>query len=339
MLNGYDIIGDIHGCAEKLETLLSRLGYLKQDGVWKHSDRLAVFLGDYIDRGPEILETLKIVRDMRDAGAAVALMGNHEFNAVCWNTPDPANPGEFLRPHTEKNRLQHAESLDQLAGCYQMWIGWMRTLPLWLELGDLGGQGGRLHLVHACWSPDAIDVLVQSERNGEMMIQGRHDAPLLSDKGYIHAGRDRDSIEFHAMETLLKGPEILLPENTTFLDKDGVERDTMRVKWWLGPGHTCREMALMGEDQLELLPEDVRVEADTWQAIPVECPTFFAHYWRSPGEEVKSFGPMTACLDFSAVKGGPLVAYRWNRGDTAIRDENFVWIDKPSASSPKIFFP
>ena len=118
MLNGYDIIGDIHGCADKLEALLSRLGYLKQGGVWKHADRIAVFLGDYIDRGPEILETLKIVRDMREAGAAVALMGNHEFNAVCWNTPDPAHPGQHLRPHTEKNRLQHEASLDQLAGCY-----------------------------------------------------------------------------------------------------------------------------------------------------------------------------------------------------------------------------
>jgi predicted MPP superfamily phosphohydrolase len=122
MLNGYDIIGDIHGCADKLEALLSRLGYLKQGGVWKHADRIAVFLGDYIDRGPEILETLKIVRDMREAGAAVALMGNHEFNAVCWNTPDPAHPGQHLRPHNEKNRLQHEASLDQLAGCYQMWI-------------------------------------------------------------------------------------------------------------------------------------------------------------------------------------------------------------------------
>ena len=46
MLNGYDIIGDIHGCADKLEALLSRLGYLKQGGVWKHADRIAVFLGD-----------------------------------------------------------------------------------------------------------------------------------------------------------------------------------------------------------------------------------------------------------------------------------------------------
>ena len=339
MLNGYDIIGDIHGCADKLEALLARLGYLKQDGVWKHADRIAVFLGDYIDRGPEILETLKIVRDMRAAGAAVALMGNHEFNAVCWNTPDPAHPGQHLRPHTEKNRLQHEASLDQLAGCYQMWIGWMRTLPLWLELGDLGGHGGRLHLAHACWSPDAIEVLKQAERCGEAMIEGRHDAPTLSDKGYEYAGRDSFSIEYHAIETVLKGPEVPLPEGVTFCDKDGVERDSIRVKWWLGPGRSCREMSLMGTDCTEALPENARVEPEDWQAIAVDCPTFFGHYWLGAEEAVKSFGPKVACLDFSAVKGGPLVAYRWNRGDTEIKDENFVWIDKPFTAERKIFFP
>ncbi len=338
MLNGYDIIGDIHGCADKLEALLTRLGYLKQNGVWKHPDRLAVFLGDYIDRGPQILETLKIVRAMREAGAAAALMGNHEFNAICWNTPDPAAPGEHLRPHTDKNRRQHEETLDQLAGCYQMWISWMRTLPLWAEFGDLGGHGGRLHMVHACWSPDAMDVLVQSERNGEKMIQGRHDAPIMAEKGYIHAGRDRDSIEFHAVETILKGPEVLLPDGATFRDKDGFERDSMRVKWWQGAG-SCRAMALMGRECIEALPEGICIEPDVWQAIPVEYPTFFGHYWRSPDEEVKAFAPNVACLDFSAVKGGPLVAYRWNRGDTCISDENFVWVDKPGETKPKVFFP
>ena len=95
MLNGYDIIGDIHGCADKLEALLSRLGYLKQGGVWKHADRIAVFLGDYIDRGPEILETLKIVRDMRDAGSAVALMGNQEHARS--GAPRPASAPPYRK--------------------------------------------------------------------------------------------------------------------------------------------------------------------------------------------------------------------------------------------------
>ena len=49
-----------------------------------------------------------------------------------------------------------------------------------------------------------------------------------------------------------------------------------------------------------------------------------------------------ACLDFSAVKGGPLVAYRWNRGDSALRDDRFVWVGRDAdatARSKRIFFP
>ena len=161
----------------------------------------------------------------------------------------------------------------------------------------------------------------------------------LSDKGYEYAGRDSHSIEYHAIETLLKGPEVPLPDGVTFQDKDGVERDSIRVMWWLGPGLSCREMSLMCTDCAEALPENALVEPDAWQAIDVDCPTFFGHYWRGPAEEVKSFGPKVACLDFSAVKGGPLVAYRWNRGDSQISDDNFVWIDKPGVSDRKLFFP
>ena len=46
-----DIIGDIHGHADKLVRLLLQLGYKNIDGVYQHSDRKAVFVGDFIDRG------------------------------------------------------------------------------------------------------------------------------------------------------------------------------------------------------------------------------------------------------------------------------------------------
>ena len=144
------------------------------------------------------------------------------------------------------------------------------------------------------------------------------------------------------MEVLLKGPEIPLPGDTVFQDKDGHERNRIRVRWWLGAGETCRDMALMGEDDIAALPENARPEPECWEAIPVEYPTFFGHYWRSPGESIRLYAPFVACLDFSAVKGGPLVAYRWNRGDTTLRDDRFVWVGSSSdgtARSKRIFFP
>ena len=53
-----DLIGDIHGHATKLEALLGKLGYSKKNGNYSHPERTVVFVGDYIDRGPQIKETL-----------------------------------------------------------------------------------------------------------------------------------------------------------------------------------------------------------------------------------------------------------------------------------------
>ena len=90
----YDIIGDVHGRATKLKALLGELGY-QQDGsgVYRHPERTAVFVGDLVDRGTEQLEALQLVKAMVDAGSAQIVMGNHEFNAICWAT-DASGDGE-----------------------------------------------------------------------------------------------------------------------------------------------------------------------------------------------------------------------------------------------------
>ncbi|TQE90229.1 MAG: hypothetical protein FKY71_20485 [Spiribacter salinus] len=82
----YDIVGDIHGHASRLEQLLERMGYKRDVKSWRHPDRQAIFVGDFIDRGPEQIETYRLVRAMLDRGAALAVMGNHEFNAVAFKT-------------------------------------------------------------------------------------------------------------------------------------------------------------------------------------------------------------------------------------------------------------
>lgn len=53
----YDVIGDLHGHAAALEALLARMGYRKREGAWRHPDRTAVFVGDFIDRGPSSATT------------------------------------------------------------------------------------------------------------------------------------------------------------------------------------------------------------------------------------------------------------------------------------------
>ena len=102
----YDLIGDIHGHSKPLVELLTKLDYQLVDGVYRHSQRQVIFLGDFIDRGPNQREVIDIVRPMIDSGAALSVMGNHEFNAIAYFTPDPDQSGSYLREHTDKNRNQ-----------------------------------------------------------------------------------------------------------------------------------------------------------------------------------------------------------------------------------------
>ena len=79
----FDIIGDVHGCADELERLLGELGYsVAWDGkaveVTPPEGRRAVFVGDLVDRGPRSPDVLRIARHMVESGTALAVVGNHD---------------------------------------------------------------------------------------------------------------------------------------------------------------------------------------------------------------------------------------------------------------------
>jgi protein phosphatase len=83
----FDIIGDVHGCAAELRTLLGRLGYARrrESAAFTHPDgRRAVFVGDLVDRGPYVVDVLRIVLAMRDAGDALFVIGNHDHKFLRW---------------------------------------------------------------------------------------------------------------------------------------------------------------------------------------------------------------------------------------------------------------
>jgi len=86
----YDVIGDIHGHADELKELLGKLGYKKNaQGVYEPpegQDRKAVFIGDFIDRGPNNFAVIDIVSKMVEAGRAHAIMGNHDLNFILYTT-------------------------------------------------------------------------------------------------------------------------------------------------------------------------------------------------------------------------------------------------------------
>jgi hypothetical protein len=205
----YDLIGDIHGYSEPLVELLGRLGYRQADGVHRHPDRQVIFLGDFIDRGPDQRGVLEIVRPMIDQGAALSVMGNHEFNAIAWFTPDPDDHSRHLREHSDKHRGQHAAFLEAFAAAddYAELIEWFRTLPLWLDLPGV-------RIVHACWDDKLIEFL-----------QGRYPTvnQYLDDELLVRAS-SKGSEEFEALETLLNSRTKTAIFDITFVSSGGMRR-------------------------------------------------------------------------------------------------------------------
>jgi len=64
------VIGDVHGCASELKTLLNKLPLAPTSTV--------VFLGDYIDRGPQSRDVVETILQLRTFCTVVTLTGNHE---------------------------------------------------------------------------------------------------------------------------------------------------------------------------------------------------------------------------------------------------------------------
>lgn len=312
----YDIIGDIHGHASELRTLLKRMDYAELGGMWRHASRTAVFVGDFIDRGPRQLEAVDLVRRMVEGGSALAVMGNHEFNAIAWYLEDPNRPGEHLRRHTEKNNGQHRaflKAVERNPAEHARTIDWFLTLPLWLELPGL-------RVVHACWHQASMDFLAPRLADGNRLSRA-----LMPEASQKPVGASEPTM-FGAIETILKGLEIPLPGNHGgFKDKDGNARDSVRVKWWDPAAMTFKEAALMPSLEREEVP-DSPLPMNARVSLEGGAPVFFGHYWAT-GE--LTVAPRAACVDYSIAKGGKLAAYRWN-GEAELRREALVSVDAES---------
>jgi hypothetical protein len=306
----FDVIGDVHGHADALVELLAAMDYVEVDGVWSHHERTAVLVGDLIDRGPEQVDSVRIVRAMVEAGSAQIVLGNHEFNAVAYATPD--GRGGYLRPHDRKNNHQHKEFLEAVgfdSPEHREMIEWFMTIPLWLDLGGL-------RVVHACWSQPHIEHL------GSLV--GENDT--LTDELVVAASRKGDP-SYVAVETILKGPEVPLGD-VHYHDKDNHVRDRARIAWWRDSDHTLSKAALIpGGTGIHLrdceptpLP-DRRLGEHERFAYESDVPVIFGHYWWSAREGVGS--DRAVCVDYSVAKKGELVAYRWD-GERTLSESKIV---------------
>lgn len=308
----YDIIGDIHGHAAELSDLLKHLGYQRHGRRYRHADRKVVFVGDFVDRGPAIGEVIEIARAMVDAGDALAVMGNHEYNAIAFHAAVPGKTGRWFREHSAKNLKQHQATLDQLsAGELADAIGWFKTLPVALELDGI-------RVVHAAWRDEQIGVIHRL-----LETLGRFGADFLAESE--RAGSELSSDLNHAVEDVLKGPELELPSGLSIVDKGGHRRDSVRVKWYEEPaGRTYRGYHFGSDNVPDVAIESAAVRGLT--GYPADAPpVFVGHYWLTGTPT--PLAANVACTDYSVAKGGKLVAYRWD-GERVLSADKFWWIGK-----------
>ena len=247
---------------------------------------------------------------MTDAGSAQVVMGNHEFNAIAWATPDPDVDGEFLRTRRgEKggnNLHQHKEFLAEVGAdspVHKGWIDWFMQMPLWIETPSF-------RTVHACWSPAHVEALSPLLAAGQRLTPG-----LL-----LEASRKGTSAHA-AVEVLLKGPEVSLPAGVTFKDHAGKIRGEMRLAWWRHAAETLRE-GYIGPPAVDV--PDVPLPASRRLPEP-DRPTFFGHYWFREGvDPLAPVGRRSACVDFSVAGEGLMVAYRFD-GEEELSAGKFAW--------------
>jgi hypothetical protein len=240
---------------------------------------------------------------MVEAGSGRAVMGNHEFNAIAWATPDRDHTGHHLRRRTEKNHQQHQAFLVEIgpdSPDHEAWVLWFMDLPLWIE------EPG-FRVVHACWSPRHVELLRPHLLAGERLTLE-----------LVEAASRRNSVVHSALETLLKGIEVELPEGHFIRDREGHQRTHIRTKWWNAELATYRS-AFLGPPGFDLPDTPIPVRELPPQP---DRPTFIGHYWFDPKGPFEPVTKHVACVDFSAGTGGPLTAYRYD-GESELSAEKF----------------
>jgi bis(5'-nucleosyl)-tetraphosphatase (symmetrical) len=146
-------VGDVQGCADELEELLARVrdAFGVRCELW--------FVGDVVNRGPESIRALAMVRELVDAGRARLVLGNHEL--------------ALLRVAFGLRDLSPLDTFGELlvGPDASEWVEWLRRCPL-VETGRLGRQ--HFAMVHAAAHPDwGLDELVRRARRVEARLGHR----------------------------------------------------------------------------------------------------------------------------------------------------------------------
>lgn len=300
----YDIIGDVHGYADQLKNLLKKMGYRFVKGNFSHESRKAIFVGDLINRGPKIRETLNLVRKMVESGSAYAILGNHEMYAILYYLRDIE--GKYYKKRIPKYQLQINQTLEEFAPYkdeFKSHLKWLRTLPMFLDFGEI-------RVIHACWDDANIQLLKST------ITEPKLTKTLLRE---IALNGTKFSESFWQS---CKGIDFQLPKNLLVFDDEGRPHRSFRMKWWEDPiGKTFKEISAESRFKLPAytIPKEI---LQSRVPYPENAPiVFFGHY-----SLVDGFGILKeniCCVDSGVSRTGRLLAYRWN-GEKKLEQLNFV---------------
>jgi protein phosphatase len=165
----FDIIGDVHGCGDELEALLTTLGYsVARSGsdvtVTPPEGRKAIFVGDLVDRGPRTPDVIRIAMAMEKSGAAYVVMGNHDRKLMRWLDGRDVRITHGLQQSVDQMTSESAEFRDTA----KQFLDGLRS-HAWLD-------GGRLAVAHAGLKEEMIgrgsgavrEFALYGETTGEM---------------------------------------------------------------------------------------------------------------------------------------------------------------------------
>lgn len=180
-------IGDVHGCLDRLTALV--------DLCMRHCGgrpmRL-VFLGDYIDRGPDSRGVIDRLRSLQNdmPGTVVCLRGNHE--ALLLEAIETDDDGLWLLNGAAQTLKSYG--VTEMAALPRDHVDWIAALPLFFD-------DGRRFFVHAGVNPavaldrqDERDLLwirepfLSSDRDyGRLIVHGH--TPLQTARPDLHRNR------------------------------------------------------------------------------------------------------------------------------------------------------
>ncbi len=301
----YDIIGDVHGHASLLKMLLLKMGYVKTNGSYSHPSRKAVFIGDFINRGPEIRKTIRLIRAMVEDGNAYAILGNHEINAIIFHLKD--KQGSALVKKPSKYFLPLFKTINEYVSDAHEWnehLKWMRSLPLYLDFGDI-------RIVHACWSDDAVELA------GSIYEDGR-----IRKKVFRRIHKKSDSELTKAIWLLTKGVSLKMPGDLRILNNKGVSPRSIRIRWWDGAGDkTFGELSFESKFKLPEYTVPCEILPETYPYADDAPPVFIGHYCRGKGPHIVKAN--VCCVDSCVTGTKTLMAYQW-KGEKELTMNNLI---------------